>query len=164
MQSKGQALDIRMELQHVVGLCHLVATHGGEKTEHVGLVSTDDEVERLLGRSGIGRHVFLIQLFLIGNSYYDVAIALHDVSGRICFPKGFVLLQRRVEVHEVEKMIVGLFHCLNMIFGPGWLSPISSRRMGRRASAVDGFLLMGEPSTAGVLLFSMVKPSVRASR
>ena len=46
---KGQALHFWRELQHVVGLRHLVATHGGKQSENVRLVCSDDEVERLLG-------------------------------------------------------------------------------------------------------------------
>ena len=128
----------------IVGLHHLVAAHGGKQTEDVGLVSPDNEVERLLGHSGVGRHVLLMKLFLIGDGDDDVALTLLYLDGCVCLPQGFVLLERRVAVHEVEKMIVCLFHCLNMRLGPGWLSPISSRRMSR-------WLVRGRPANPGAM-------------
>ena len=137
-----QALDFFCHHQHVVSLEHGVdgrtvdrRGHRGEDAEDVGLIGADDEVVALLSSLCVGRHVFLTQLFLIRNGDDDVTVFLLNMAWGVCLPKGFVLLQGRVKVHEVEEMIVCLFHCLNMRLGPGWLSPISSRRMRRRASA-----------------------------
>ena len=96
------AFDFGSHLQHVVAFGHHVAGHGREQTHDVRLVGTDDKVERLLWRVCVGSHVFLVLLPLVGDGDDDVAVSLFYAGGRVSFPQGFVALQRRVEIHEIE--------------------------------------------------------------
>ena len=126
---EGKTLDLMRVMEHLIVVEHLIVSHSGEQADNTGFIGTDDEVIALLFGLRVRSHIFLKALLLIRDGDNDVAIFLGYLRWGIGLPEGFILLQCRIKVHEVEEMVVCLFHCLNMRLEPGWLSPISSRRM-----------------------------------
>ena len=84
--TEGETLDFWCHLQHFVVVEHFISGHRGEQTDDMGLVGTDNKVERLLCNVCIGGHFLLMFLLLIGNGHDDVAIALYDFRRCVCFP------------------------------------------------------------------------------
>ena len=102
--------DIRCQPEHFGTVGHFRFSETGKQTEDIMGIIADDKGGLLTGHSFIRRHVIRQLLFLERNGHANIAVFLIDGSGPACLPKRFVRLQLRIEIEEVEQMIIRLFH------------------------------------------------------
>ncbi len=59
MQRQWFPDHVGREVQHVVMLCHFIAHHTDKEAQHIGAVSSQDELKRLLRYILVGCHIVL---------------------------------------------------------------------------------------------------------
>ena len=99
-----------MPTHHIVLIDGFRAIERREYSDDIVGICLDDQREFALRNRKVGKHIVLTHLSLIGNGDIYSAVTSFYTSGTIGFPKVLILLQGRVEVEEIEQIVICLFH------------------------------------------------------
>ena len=107
---EGQLFDRGGIREHLAFVARRL-TFGREEEAHdlLAIGAQDERVADLLTLC-VGCHVGRLELLLEGHRNMNVALDGLDRGGFVGFPKGLVTLQVGVEVQEIKKVVIGLFH------------------------------------------------------